>query len=69
MNYIDQNVNRENINYKIQILKDLIFDLQSDLNGETDLKTQLSIYKSILPIRLRINHFQNKFDRWNDATG
>ena len=69
MNYIDKDVNRENINNKIQLLKDLVFDLQSDLNDETDLKTQLSIYKSILPIRLRINHFQNKFDRWNDATG
>ena len=69
MNYIDKDVNRENINNKIQLLKDLVFDLQSDLNDQTDLKTQFSIYKSILPIRLRINHFQNKLDRWNDATG
>jgi hypothetical protein len=69
MNYIDKDVNRENINNKIQLLKDLVFDLQSDLNDQTDLKTQLSFYKSILPIRLRINHFQNKLDRWNDATG
>ena len=69
MNYIDKDVNRENINNKIQLLKDLVFDLQNDLNDQTDLKTQLSIYKSILPIRLRINHFKNKLDRWNDATG
>ncbi len=65
---IDHNVNRENISDNIQYLKDRVFDLESSVNEQTDLNTQMSIYKSILPIRLRINHFQNKLDRWNDAT-
>ena len=64
MNFIDQNVSRENIADKLALLKQLVRDLESDMNEHTDLKTQMNIYKSILPIRLRINNYENKLDRW-----
>ena len=64
MDKIDQNVSRENIYDKILLLKVLVLDLEADMNEHTDLKTQMNIYKSILPIRLRINNYQNKADRW-----
>ena len=66
MNFIDQNVSRENIYDKILLLKALVLDLEADMNEHTDLKTQMNIYKSILPIRQRINNFENKMDRWNN---
>ena len=64
MNFIDQHVSRENIYDKILLLKALVLDLEADMNEHTDLKTQMNIYKSILPIRQRINNFENKMDRW-----
>ena len=66
MDKIDQNVSRENIYDKILLLKALVLDLEADMNEHTDLKTQMNIYKSILPIRQRINNFENKMDRWNN---
>ena len=67
MDKIDQNVSRENIYDKILLLKVLVLDLEADMNEHTDLKTQMNIYKSILPIRLLINNYQNKADRWYPA--
>ena len=64
MQFIDQNVSRENIEDKILLLKELVRDLEIDMNEQTNIKTQMSIYNSILPIRIRINNFQNKLDRW-----
>ena len=64
MNFIDQNVCRENIDDKILLLKALVRDLETDMNEQTNIKTQMNIYKSILPIRLRINNYENKRDRW-----
>ena len=64
MDKIDQNVSRENIYDKILLLKALVLDLEADMNEHTDFKTQMNIYKSILPIRQRINNFENKMDRW-----
>ena len=64
MNFIDQNVSRENIEDKILLLKELVRDLEIDMNEQTNIKTQMSIYNSILPIRLRINNYENKMDRW-----
>ncbi len=64
MNFIDQHVSRENIYDKILLLKALVLDLEADMNEHTDLKTQMNIYKSILPIKQRINNFENKMDRW-----
>ena len=68
MDIIDQNVSRENIYEKILLLKELVRDLETDMNEHTDLKTQMNIYKSILPIRLRINNYENKRDRWMPPT-
>ena len=64
MNFIDQNVSRENIKDKLALLKQLVSDLETDMNEQTNIKTQMNIYKSILPIRLRINNYENKRDRW-----
>ena len=68
MNFIDQNVCRENIDDKILLLKALVRDLESDMNEQNNIKTQMNIYNSILPIRLRINNYQNKLDRWTPPT-
>ena len=64
MDKIDQNVSRENIYDKILPLKVFVLDLEADMSEHTDLKTQMNIYKSIQSIRLRINNYQNKADRW-----
>ena len=64
MQFIDQNVSRENIEDKILLLKELVRDLETDMNEQTNIKTHMNIYKSILPIRLRINNYRNKLDRW-----
>ena len=68
MELIDQNVCRENIDDKILLLKALVRDLESDINEQHNIKTQMNIYNSILPIRLRINNYQNKIDRWTPPT-
>ena len=64
MNFIDQNVSRENIKDKLALLKQLVRDLESDMNEQNNIKNQMDIYKSILPIRQRINNYENKIDRW-----
>ena len=64
MEFIDQNVSRENIEDKILLLKELVRDLETDMNEQNNIKTQMAIYKSIQPIRLRINNYENKRDRW-----
>ncbi len=68
MNFIDQNVSRENIHEKILLLKELVRDLEYELGEQNNIKTQMDIYKSIQPIRLRINNYQNKIDRWMPPT-
>ena len=64
MELIDTNVNRENIHTKIEQMKNLIMDLEFDLEEETNLKSKTSIYNSILQIQRRLNNFENKADRW-----
>ena len=64
MELIDTNVNRENIHTKIEQMKNLIMDLEFDLEEETKLKSKTSIYNSILQIQRRLNNFENKADRW-----
>ena len=68
MQFIDQNVSRENIEDKILLLKELVRDLETDMNEQNNIKTQMAIYKSIQPIRLRINNYENKRDRWMPPT-
>ena len=67
MEFIDINVSRENIEDKILLLKELVRDLEIDMNEQTNIKYQMKIYNSILPIRIRINNYQNKIDRWMPA--
>ena len=67
MDKIDNNVCRENIYEKILLLKELVRDLETDMNEQTNIKRQMNIYKSILPIRVRINNYQNKIDRLTPA--
>ncbi len=64
MNFIDQNVSRENIEDKLTLLKQLVRDLENDMSEQNNIKTQMDIYKSIQPIRIRINNYRNKVDRW-----
>ncbi len=68
MNFIDQNVSRENIEDKILLLKELVRDLETDMNEQNNIKALMNIYKSIIPIRQRINNYQNKIDRWTPPT-
>ena len=68
MNIIDQNVSCENILDKILLLKALVRDLETDMNEHNNIKNQMDIYKSIQPIRLRINNYENKRDRWTPPT-
>ena len=68
MDLIDRNINQHNIKDKLALLKQLVLDLESDLGEQTNIKTQMSIYNSILPIRIRINNYQNKIDRWTPPT-
>ena len=67
MEFIDQNVCRENIEDKILLLKALVRDLETDMNEQNNIKNQMDIYKSIQPIRLRIHNYENKRDRWTPA--
>ena len=67
MEFIDQNVSRENIEDKILLLKELVRGLEIDMNEQTNIKCQMKIYNSILPIRIRINNYRNKADRWTPA--
>ncbi len=67
MDLIDRNINQHNIKDKLALLKQLVSDLETDMNEQTNIKRQMDIYKSILPIRLRINNYQNKLDRWTPA--
>ena len=64
MNFIDQNVSRENIKDKLALLKQLVRDLETDMSDQPDLKIQMTNYKSIQAIRQRINNYENKRDRW-----
>ena len=68
MEFIDRNITPQNIHEKISLLKNLVLDLETNMNEQTDLKIQMTNYKSIQLIRQRINNFQNKIDRWTPPT-
>jgi hypothetical protein len=68
MEFIDRNITPQNIHEKISLLKNLVLDLEADMNDQTDLKIQMTNYKSIQLIRQRINNYQNKIDRWTPPT-
>ena len=52
MEFIDQNVSRDNIQDKILLLKELVRDLETDMNDQTNIKYQMKMYNSIIPIRM-----------------
>ena len=64
MEFIDRNITPQNIHEKISLLKNLVLDLEADMNEHANLKIQMTNYKSIQVIRQRINNFENKMDRW-----
>ena len=64
MDLIDRNINQHNIKDKLALLKQLVRDLESDMNEQNSIKNQMDTEKSILPIRQRINNYENKLDRW-----
>ena len=68
MEFIDRNITSQNIHEKISLLKNLVLDLEANMNEQRDLKIQMTNYKSIQVIRQRINNFQNKLDRWTPPT-
>ncbi len=67
MELIDRNITQHNIHAKILHLKELVRDLETDMNEQDNIKTRMDIYKSIVPIRIRIDNYQNKIGRWTDA--
>ena len=68
MEFIDRNITPQNIHEKISLLKNLVLDLEADMNEQANLKIQMTNYKSIQIIRQRINNYQNKIDRWTPPT-
>ena len=68
MDFIDRNINQHNIKDKLALLKQLVRDLESDMNEQNNKNTRMNIYKSILRIRQRINNYENKIDRWTPPT-
>ena len=65
MNNIDNgNITFENIFGKIELIKIIILELNSDL--KQDLTTDKE--RSTISIQMRLNNYQNKYDRWMTET-
>ena len=66
MNTIDNgDINFENIVEKMELMKILILELQSDLKQDDTIeKERTEIRGEIMRIRMRLNNYQNKYDRW-----
>ena len=66
MNTIENgDINFENIVEKIELMKILILELQSDLKQDYTIeKERTEIRGEIMRIRMRLNNYQNKYDRW-----
>ncbi len=43
MDLIDRNINQHNIKDKLALLKQLVRDLESDMNEQNNIKTQMNI--------------------------
>ena len=57
----------ENISYKIQMIKELIEQLKKEREDDfTNEKERNGITKEIQRISIRLNNYNNKFDRWMD---
>ena len=66
MNTIDNgDINFENIVEKMELMKILILELQTDLKQDYTIeKERTEIRGEIMRIRMRLNNYQNKYDRW-----
>ena len=66
MNTIDNgDINLENIVDKMELMKILILELQTDLKQDYTIeKERTEIRGEIMRIRMRLNNYQNKYDRW-----
>ena len=66
MNTIDNgHINFENIVEKMELMKILILELQTDLKQDYTIeKERTEIRGEIMRIRMRLNNYQNKYDRW-----
>ena len=66
MNTIDNgDITFENIVDKMELMKILILELQSDLKQDYTIeKERTEIRGEIMRIRMRLNNYQNKYDRW-----
>ena len=66
MNNIDNGgITFENIVEKMELMKILILELQTDLKQDYTIeKERTEIRGEIMRIRMRLNNYQNKYDRW-----
>ena len=70
INYIMNNIDNgditfENIVDKMELMKILILELQTDLKQDYTIeKERTEIRGKIMKIRMRLNNYQNKYDRW-----
>ena len=66
MNNIDNgDITFENIVDKMELMKILILELQTDLKQDDTIeKERTEIRGEIMRIRMRLNNYQNKYDRW-----
>ena len=66
MNTIDNgDINLGNIVEKMELMKILILELQSDLKQDYTIeKERTEIRGEIMNIRMKLNNYQNKYDRW-----
>ena len=69
MNTIDNgDINLGNIVEKMELMKILILELQTDLKQDYTIeKERTEIRGEIMRIRMRLNNYQNKYDRWLGA--
>ena len=66
MNNIDNGgITFENIVDKMELMKILILELQTDLKQDYTIEKERTENRGeIMRIRMRLNNYQNKYDRW-----
>ena len=66
MNTIDNgDINYENIVEKMELMTILILELQADIKQDQTIeKERTEIRGEIMRIKMRLNNYQNKYDRW-----
>ena len=66
MNNIDNgDITLGNIVEKMELMKIVILELQTDLKQDVTIeKERTEMRREIRPIQMRLNNYQNKYDRW-----